>query len=129
MKVSKIITPLLVVFVAITVLIFAFKGFLQTKGVNYEVLLLANVFFLIIHLAVIALQKKALKHANPHVFIRSVMTGLIIKMFSTIAAVLAYYAISGEAFSQKSVFVALFIYLFYLSTEVLAMSRINKAHQ
>ena len=72
------------------------------------------------------IQKNALQNTNPNVFIRSVILGMMIKMFSTVLAVLAYVVLVGQGYNKKAVFIALFMYLAYLATEVIIISKENK---
>lgn len=127
--VYKTLLPPLTIFAAVTLIIILTKAALEAKGIHTGVLLGANVFFLIVQLLVIAIQRNSLKSDNPNAFIRSTMSGLILKMFTTIGAVLAYYVLSGKSFSEKSVFVALFIYLIYLATEVFTLSKMNRRYK
>ena len=50
----------------------------------------ANIFFLLLSLITLALQIKSMKNKNPNVFIRSVMGGILIKMFGSLLAVFVY---------------------------------------
>ena len=86
----------------------------------------ANLLFLLTAVLVFFMQKKALANSNPNVFIRSIMTGMLIKMFSTVTAVFAYVIFAGNGFNKKAVFISLFLYLIYLAAEVIAISGENK---
>jgi high-affinity Fe2+/Pb2+ permease len=72
------------------------------------------------------MQKKALKNANPNVFIRSVMAGMMIKMAICIIAVMIYALAFKNNFSKYSVFAAVFLYFIYLAVEVRAATKLNK---
>lgn len=118
--------PVIIIFAAITVLILALKGFLVHKGFDIYVLLGANTLFFLMGLLVFSLQKKALSNANPNVFVRSVISGMMIKMFACVIAVLAYVVLTGNDYNKRSVFLSLFIYLIYLAAEVAAIMQLNK---
>lgn len=122
----KIIMPLIIIFAAITILIFALKAFLVQHGFDTNVLLGANTLFFLMGLLVFSLQKRALGNANPNVFVRSVISGMMIKMFACVIAVLAYVVLTGNDYNKKSVFLSLFIYLIYLAAEVAAIMQLNK---
>ena len=123
---SKMLLPLIIVFVAVCVFILA-AGRLCTKyHIDRTVLLGANIFFMLLGVLVFFIQAKALRSPNPNVFIRSITAGMIIKMFATVAAVLAYTSFAGKGFDKKAVFISLFIYLFYLAAEVMSISKLNQ---
>jgi putative effector of murein hydrolase LrgA (UPF0299 family) len=123
---TKIILPLALVFAAINISIPLLDNIWKKFNVDTNLLLLANLFFFLLHMLVFVIQRNALKHSNPNVFIRSVMSGLIIKMFTTGVAVMAYVLIIGKTYSANGVFVSLFFYLFYLAAEVYAIMQLNK---
>lgn len=72
------------------------------------------------------MQKKALNNANPNVFVRSVMGGMLIKMFVVITAVIVYRLVAGNSVSKVSVFASMFLYLLYLGVEVAIITKLNK---
>ena len=119
-------TPLFFVFIFINILILTSEKYLASLNISDHVLMFSNLFFLSITLLSIAIQEKALKNKNPNVFIRSVMTGMIIKMFSTAIAVFIYFFQSGSDFNKRGVFISLFFYLIYLATEVTTVMKLNK---
>jgi hypothetical protein len=123
---GKMLMPVLVIFIAITLLIFAANALWIKYNVDKNVLLGANVLFLAISILVFFMQKKALTNTNPNVFVRSVIAGMMIKMFSTAFAVLAYVLMVGSSYNTSAVFISLIMYLIYLAAEVMAISKENK---
>ena len=89
-KENKILLPLLLLFLAATVIILAVPSLLEKWGVYKYVLLIGNFLFLLIGLLVFKLQKKALANENPNVFIRSIMSGMLIKMAGIIVALVVF---------------------------------------
>ncbi len=123
---GKIIAPVIIIFVAVTILILALRGFLTARGFDTNVLLGANTLFFLMGMLVFSLQKRALRNPNPNVFVRSVISGMMIKMFACVIAVLAYVMLTGSDYNKRSVFLSLFIYLLYLAAEVAAIMQLNK---
>ena len=117
--------PMLVIFIAFTILIFSAGNLWNTYNIDRNVLMGANLLFMTTSLLVFFMQKNALTNKNPNVFIRSVMAGMMIKMFSTVLAVLAYVVLVGSTYNKKAVFMSLFMYLLYLAAEVMAISKVN----
>jgi hypothetical protein len=123
---GKMLMPVLVIFVTLTIFIFAANDLWVKYNVDRNVLLGANVLFLVTSVIVFFMQKSALSNTNPNVFVRSVIAGMMIKMFSTAIAVLAYVLIVGSSYNTSAVFIALIMYLIYLAAEVMAISKENK---
>lgn len=122
----KVLFPLLTAFAVLTLLIFAAKIILGEKGIDYTVVMGFNCLFFLISLLVFRMQYKAMQNSNPNVFIRSVMGGMIIKVFVCIGAVVGYFFISGEFFNKPAVYVAMVIYVIFLTVEVRTIMKLNK---
>lgn len=115
-----------IVFVLITLAVLMLSGWLNAKGVNTMVLYLSNVLLLILHLGILVFQYKALHNTNPNVFVRSVISGMMIKMLVIALAVIGYNVLSRSTFNKEAVFISLLLYLVYLSAEVYSISRLNR---
>lgn len=122
---SRIIYPLLSIFIILSGTIVVFSKALEKKGVDSTVLLVANGLFFLLNIIVFLIQKKALSHSNPNVFVRTVIAGMMIKMFVCAIAVIAYVVLTGPDYNKKAVFISLFIYLIYLAVEVGTIIRLN----
>ena len=123
----RYLLPLFFVFVSLNTLVLLNKQFELKRGIDADILIVANLFFFILHLLVFLFQKNALKHSNPNVFIRSVLGGMMFKMFMCAIAVLAYVTIIGPEYNKPAVFISLIFYLFYLAAEVMMLLRLNRA--
>ena len=122
---GKMLLPLLIIFIVLTIFILSGTNLWQKYNIDANVLLGANFLFMGTGLLVFFMQKNALSNKNPNVFIRSVIAGMMIKMFSTVIAVLAYVVLVGPTYNKKAVFISLFMYLIYLAAEVIAISKVN----
>lgn len=123
---NKILLPLLMVFLAATVIIFAARAVFEKWDAKTYILLIGNCIFLFVSLLVFKLQKKALANDNPNVFIRSIMSGMLIKMVAIIAALVIYWLISGRDFNKPTVIIAVVLYLVYFITGVYCTMQLNK---
>jgi hypothetical protein len=122
----KDLLPFIILFILFNNFFLFGKNILAKWGVDNLVLIIANSVFFIINIVAYAMQKKALKNANPNVFIRSVMAGMMIKMAICIIAVMIYALAFKNNFSKYSVFAAVFLYFIYLAVEVRAATKLNK---
>lgn len=123
---GKILLPVFIIFLLFSIFIFSANSLWVKYNVDKNVLMGANLLFLVTGLLVFFMQKNALQNKNPNVFVRSVIAGMMIKMFSTVLAVLAYVLTVGQGYNKKAVFIALFMYLIYLAAEVMAISKVNR---
>ena len=123
---KKVISPLIALFVVLTGFLVASNALLSRWGIEYEILIIANVLFFVVSLLVFFMQRKALYHSNPNVFVRSVMAGMLIKMGVCVFAVILYRLLAGKEVSKISVFAAMFVYLLYLGVEVAVITKLNK---
>ena len=122
----KTALPLFITFFAITVFIFAGNFFLTNKGIDYAVVMIGNCLFFLISLFVFWMQYLAMYNSNPNVFIRSVMGGMLIKVFACVIAVIAYYFLSGHLFNKPAVYASMVIYIIFLVVEVRTIMKLNK---
>ena len=122
----KIISPLFLVFTLTILVLYAIRGILAQWGIDSAILNIANCIFFLLSVLTFIMQRKALENSNPNVFVRSVMGGMLIKMFVTISVVIVYRLIAGNSVSKVSVFSAMFIYLLYLGVEVAVITKVNR---
>ena len=120
------VRPLVITFFILTAIIFTGSIFYKEKGFDYLVLMGGNCLFFLISLFVFRMQYLAMYNSNPNVFIRSVMSGMIIKVFACVIAIVAYYFISKPAFNKLAVFASMVIYIVYLVVEVRTIMKLNK---
>ena len=123
---KKIILPLLIIFLIFSASLPFARPLLAQWGINSDVLIVANILFFAVSLIAFFMQQKALQNINPNVFVRSVMAGMLIKMFVCITAVIIYRLVAGNNVSKVSVFAAMFLYLLYLAVEVAVITKLNK---
>ena len=123
---GRLLLPLVLLFSLITGLIFILFSTLQHYHIDGNVLLGSNALFFIISIVSFFIQRNGLQNKNPHVFVRSVMAGMMVKMVLCIIAVIGYVYFSGIGFNKRAVFIALFLYLIYLATEVFVVMKMNK---
>jgi hypothetical protein len=123
----KNVFPLIVTFLVLTIAVLIAKFLLAAKGgVDYTVVMAANCLFFFVSLLVFRMQYNAMQNSNPNVFIRSVMSGMIIKVFVCIGAVIGYYFLNRANFNKPAVYTGMIIYIIYLTVEVRTIMKLNK---
>lgn len=121
----KRLLPIVILFIIVNALVLVFGNKLASYNIDSNVIHGANILFLLITVFSFFIQTRGMKHSNPHVFVRSVMTGMMLKMLLCVAAVFIYVYASGQAFNKKGVFISLFLYLLYLGAEVKILMNMN----
>ena len=122
----SILLPLLLVFIICNGFFLSAKTLLAKWGIDNAVLIIANSLFLLLSLVTFFIQQKALQNSNPNVFVRSVMAGMMIKMFVCIIAIFIYWFVMKEKFSKSAVIMAMVLYLIYLVVEVSLVTKLNR---
>ncbi|MEO7523798.1 MAG: hypothetical protein ABIT58_06870 [Ferruginibacter sp.] len=122
----RYLIPLFMVFLVFLLVPVVLSDNLKRNNIDKNVLLWANGLFFLISIISFFIQKRGMENKNPNVFIRSVTGGMMIKMLFCMIAVIGYVYYSGPAFNKRAVFISLFLYLVYLSTEVMIVMKMNK---
>lgn len=127
MKNINYLIPLILLFVIIEAGILVFSQSLIQKNISPNVLSGGNIILFLLTVITCLWQKKALNNSNPNVFIRSVMSGILLKMVVAVMIILIYVNMSGEYFNRRGIFSVMILYFLYLSVEVITISKLNKA--
>lgn len=125
-KFLKQLIPVFLVFILFHLLATILKNRLMLHGINNIIVMKANLLLLVLSVLTFSLHHKALHHSNPNVFVRSVMGGMMIKMFVCAAAVLMYVLLNKESYSKNSLLLSMVLYLVYLGTEVFILTKLAR---
>ncbi len=120
------LAPIGIVFAICTALLIGLRAQLTALHIDTNVLMAANGFFFLLTVLSSVIQLKSIGHPNPNVFVRMVLSSMMLKMFATVLAVLGYTLWIGEQFNKRAIFLSLFVYLLYLTIEVSITFRLNK---
>jgi len=118
--------PLIIVFVIINALLITGKPWLAKKGIEQDVLIIGNLLIALVSVLSVVLTRRSFKSSNPHVFVRAVYSGFIIKFFVLAAAALVYIVVSGQNVSRPAIFSCMALYVIYSFIEVSALLRLLK---
>lgn len=118
--------PLILLFIIFNNIFLFGKNWLAKYGLDHLVLIIANSLFFIVSILIYRMQKKAVRNANPNVFVRTVMGGTFIKMAVFIIAVCVYAFSFKSIFNRMTVFAAMILYLLYLVVEIKMATKLNK---
>ncbi len=122
----KGLLPLTLLFLLLMAATALLSGRLNQAGFDTRVLFGSNILFYSISVISYFLQLKGMRNSNSHVFVRSVMGAMMLKMLVCLAATFAYVTMAGDQFSKRAVFLALLLYLVYLAVEVYTVMKMNR---
>ncbi len=125
MSVLRLSFPVIIVFLAAVIFRESAASWLEKMNVSVIVFSVGNLLLLLLTLITIAFQWRALNNKNPNVFIRSIMSSMLIKMLAIAGGVVIYAKTSGNSFSKGGVFAVLILYLLYLAAEVFVVMKLN----
>lgn len=123
---GRLLLPLIITFAIFSTLFLLLASTLRLYHIDPNVLLAGNCLFFLISILSFFIQRKGLYNKNPHVFVRSVMSGMMLKMVVCVLAVFIYVYTSGNTYNKRGIFLALFLYLVYLAVEVAVIMKMNK---
>ncbi len=125
-KKNRQIFPLVLLFIIINTFLLLMPAFFEKYGIDRDVLIITNTLLFLTNFAAFFLQKRALRNANPNVFVRSMMGSMMIKMVVLLGAFLVYVIMFGKTVNKPAIYISLFLYLLYLAVEVMIVMKLNK---
>lgn len=123
--------PVFFLFIVLNAFFVAGESWLVRWGADQGVLIAGNLLLFVITLFSYLLAKRGLRNPNPHQFVRSVYTSILVKLFACMIAALAYIAINKQDLNKPALFTCMGLYLVYTFLEVsvlMRMLRNNKSN-
>lgn len=118
--------PLFIIFILVNTLCLIFQTALLQKGIDPLVVEGANLILFLLALIGAFMHNKAVKSKNPHAFVRSIMSGMVLKLFVIGASVFIYLYLAGANRNVKGVVIGMALYVLYTILEVKGAYRLNK---
>jgi hypothetical protein len=125
-KSSRSFLPIVLIFVVLNAFFLTGKAMLQRWGADQDVLITGNALLFIVTFFSFLLAKRGLNNPNPHAFMRSVYSSIIVKMFVCMIAALVYIAMLGKNLNKPALFTCMGLYLIYTFLEVSSLTRLLK---
>jgi hypothetical protein len=122
---KQLTRPLVILYIISTALLVVFRAKFLGKGIEPDVILIANLLLFVVTMANLYFQFKGLNSANPNAVIRGVMAATFIKLFILAAAVIIYLVAAGKSRNVNAVFVSMGLYIIYTWMEVRISLRMN----
>ena len=123
----KKIMPVILMFIAITAIVFILKSVLKSIGFDINFLLIGNLILFVLSISGFLIQMRALRSANINAFIRGIYSSLLLKLFIIATAVLIYVFLNRENVNKQSLFTCMGLYFVYTIIEVKQLMKISRA--
>jgi hypothetical protein len=118
---------LLILFVLLNLFFLLGRNWLQEKGFNTDVLVIANAFLVLLIVFSFIITRKSLEARNPNVFLRAIYGSFIIKFFAIALLAFVYIVVvSREKVNKPAVIASLGMYVLYTALEVRALMQLLK---
>jgi hypothetical protein len=122
----KGVVPIVLVFIALNGFFVIGQGLLQRWGADQDVLIIGNSFLLLVTLLSYFLARRGLTSSNPHQFVRSIYSGILLKLFICLIAAFVYIAINKKDLNKPAFFTLMGLYLLYTFLEVSVLTKALK---
>jgi len=110
--------PIILFFIALNGFFISGRNILSRWGVDQDVLIIGNLLLFLITLVSFFLAQKGLRSPNPHAFVRSVYSGMMIKLFLCVIVVFIYVSLYKTTYNKPALFTCMALYLVYSFMEV-----------
>lgn len=117
--------PVIIFFILINAVCLTCGKWLDAKGIDHEVLIVANLILAALTLITSLIHIKSVGNENPHAFVRGVMLASFIKLMVIAISVMIYFLAVRESVSIYAVAVSMLFYIVYTVIEVKGATKIN----
>jgi hypothetical protein len=118
--------PIALVFIVFNGFFVAGNAMLQRWGADQAVLIIGNLFLFLITLLSYVMAKRGLTNPNPHAFVRSVYSSILLKLFVSLIAAFIYIATTKKDLNKPAFFTLMGLYLVYTFLEVSVLTKALK---
>lgn len=115
--------PIVLLFIIVNGLSITLGSKFREWRVDEDLLIGGNLFLFGITFISFLIAKKGLQNENPHAFVRSIFSSIIIKLFITLAAAFIYISMYKKDLNKPAFFALMGLYLVYMFLEVVVLTR------
>jgi hypothetical protein len=119
-------TPVILLFIILNGFFLGGRNMLLRWGINQDVVIIGNLILFCITAFSFFVGLKGLNNPNPHAFVRSVYTGMMIKLFACVFAAFIYISANRDSISKPALFTCMGLYLVYTFLEVSLLTKLMK---
>jgi hypothetical protein len=115
---NKTIWPLVILFLAIALVVLIFRNFLQSNGIDWQVVSGGNLIIYIITIVSLHLLTKGLTASNTPKFLGNAFGGILFKLMACAIAAFIYIFIARKDINKAGLFICMGLYLVYSFVEM-----------
>lgn len=119
-----VFAPVVLLFIIINALAIGLRTRWTVWNVDQDVLIIGNLFLFLLTTVSFFMAKRGLRNANPHVFTRSVIGSIMVKMFLAVIVAFIYISIYKKQLNKPALFTCMGLYLVYTFMEVSSLTRL-----
>ncbi|MCR6719828.1 MAG: hypothetical protein NVV59_05915 [Chitinophagaceae bacterium] len=121
------IRPVLIIFLMLNTFFLLGREWLQNKGFNTDVLVIANIFLVLLAIVSFLMTRRSLDAKNPNVFVRAIYGSFLMKFFAiAILAFVYIVVISKKEVNKPALYASLGLYVLYTVLEVRSLLQLLK---
>lgn len=121
------IRPVLIIFLMLNTFFLLGREWLQNKGFNTDVLVIANIFLVLLAIVSFLMTRRSLDAKNPNVFVRAIYGSFLMKFFAIAVLAFVYIVvISKKEVNKPALYASLGLYVLYTVLEVRSLLQLLK---
>jgi hypothetical protein len=118
--------PVILLFILINAFLFVSAALLNRWQVDRDVLFIGNLVLFLSSLISFLVALRGLTAINPHAFVRSVYTSIMLKFFICILSALVYIMTYRKDINKPALFTCMGLYLVYTFFEIAVLTKTLK---
>ncbi len=116
--------PIAILFLLLNAFFVIFKSVLEKWGVDQSVLIIGNLLLFVVTAISFFISQRGLKSANPHAFVRSVYSSVMLKFFIFAITAFIYIQMAKASVNKSGLFTCMGLYLVYTFLEVSVLTKL-----
>lgn len=118
--------PVILIFILLNAFFISGKTLLRKWDTDQEVLIFGNLVLFVVTVISFLVLQRGLMHANPNVFIRSVLASFMIKFFICVITAFIYILTYKKDLNKPALFICMGLFMLYLFMEVAVFLKLLK---
>jgi len=121
--------PVIIVFLVVSVIVYAGSDIIQDWGINPVVVLAGNLILMLATSISWFFLVRSLKNNRPAVFMRNIYSGMMLKMFICLIAALLYILRMKKEVSLGAILTLMFLYFLYTFLEISILMKLSNKNK
>ncbi|MFN8292081.1 MAG: hypothetical protein U0U70_17640 [Chitinophagaceae bacterium] len=123
---SKLIRPVLFIFVFVTAFAITGKRWLEKEGISQEVVIVGNLILFAVSMAAWYINIRSFRSSNPQSSVRAMYGSFLIKFFVIALAAVIYIMMARKNVNKPALMICAGLYVLYAGIETSALMKMAK---